>query len=117
MIRKQARLGRWMVAASLATAATGTAPAAADGWLSDDGTSRSVVSDTAPLASDPPSPESLEEPRDATAASGLSRASYEDASEAVVADGVVEGADDNIKVTLPDDFAFAEAILAARGAR
>lgn len=94
MIRKQARLGRWMVAASLATAATGTAPAAADGWLSDDGTSRSVVSDTSPLASDPPSPESLEEPGDATAASGLSRASYEDASEAVVADGVVEGADD-----------------------
>lgn len=30
---------------------------------------------------------------------------------------LVEGADDNIKVTLPDDFAFAEAILAARGAR
>ena len=94
MIRKQARLGRWMVAASLATAATGTAPAAADGWLSDDGTSRSVVSDTSTLSSEPPSPESLEEPGDATAASGLSRASYEDASEAVVADGVVEGADD-----------------------
>lgn len=29
---------------------------------------------------------------------------------------LVEGADDNIKVTLPGDFAFAEAILAARGA-
>jgi len=28
---------------------------------------------------------------------------------------LVEGADDNIKVTLPDDFAFAEAILASRG--
>ncbi len=28
---------------------------------------------------------------------------------------LVEGADDNIKVTLPDDFAFAEAILNARG--
>lgn len=28
---------------------------------------------------------------------------------------LVEGADDNIKVTLPGDFAFAEAILAARG--
>lgn len=58
MLRKQARIGRWMVAASLVTtAATSAVPAAAEDWLSDDGAARSVVSDGAVELVDPPLPE------------------------------------------------------------
>ena len=58
MLRTQARIGRWMVAASLVTTAAASAvPTVADDWLSDDGAARAVVSDGGVDLVDPPLPE------------------------------------------------------------
>lgn len=58
MLRNQARMGRWLVAVSLtATAATGAVPAAGDEWVSEEGVSRSIVSDSTVELVPAPSPE------------------------------------------------------------
>ncbi len=57
MMRKQTRMGRWMAAMSLAATAATAAPAAGQSWVSDDGVSQSVVSDSSVELLDPPTPE------------------------------------------------------------
>ena len=54
MMRTQAKVVRWMAALSLASAVV---PAAGQDWLSEEGTSRTVVSESGVEIGDPPSPE------------------------------------------------------------
>ena len=60
MMRKQARIGAWMAAMSVAaTAAMTVVPAAGQDWGADEDGSRAVVSDGGVELVDPPSPEGM----------------------------------------------------------
>jgi len=57
MMRKQARVGGWVAAVSLAAVTAG--PAVGQSWVAEDDASESVVSDTTVQLVDPPAPEPI----------------------------------------------------------